>query len=157
MLKTIVIALLPLFAFFGNGSGNLLTGFIPNARENNTGTLEKMIVANASVTMDINLNRLNGTGSVAKESSRSSVLRFDAERDSFFTALVFNNEFRGTLPSAMGLIPQNSAALPAKLNASYGQLALENMPWGETSEMVVRDAKTGFVFFNIEGQLFDYN
>ena len=46
-------------------------------------------------------------------------MRFDAERDSFFTVLVFNDELRGPLPSSMGLIPQNSAALPAKLNASY--------------------------------------
>jgi hypothetical protein len=145
-----------LLAFFSSGSGSLLTGLNQNKQEANTGTLEKMIVANGSVTMNLNLNRLNGTGSGTKE-SRSSVLRFDTERDSFFTALVFNNEFRGTLPSSMALIPQNSAALPAKLNASYGQLVIENMPWGEASEIVVRDAKTGFVFFNIEGHLFDYN
>jgi hypothetical protein len=56
----------------------------------------------------------------------------------------------------MGLIPQNSAALPAKLSASYQQLAVENMEWGGEFDLAVRDAKTGFVFFNIEGQQFDY-
>ena len=158
MLKTIFIALLSLFGLFlfSSGTEHSLAGLNQNSREANTGTLEKMIVASGSVTMDLNLNRLNGNGSGARE-SRSSVLRFDTERDSFFTALVFNNEFRGTLPGSMALIPQNSAALPAKLNASYGQLVLETTPWGESAEIVVRDAKTGFVFFNVEGHLFDYN
>jgi hypothetical protein len=156
MLKKFPIALLTLFLLFSNGSGHLLTELIQKAPEANTGTLEKMIAASGSVAMDLNLNRLNGTGVGTKE-SRPSVLRFDAERDSFFTALVFNNEFRGTLPGSMALIPQNSAALPAKLSASHGQLVVESLPWGEASEMVVRDGKTGFVFFNIEGQLLDYN
>jgi hypothetical protein len=156
MFKKIPIALLTLFLLFSNGSGHLLTELIQKAPEGYSGTLEKMIVAGGSVAMDLNLNRLNGTGAGTKE-SRPSVLRFDAERDSFFTTLVFNNEFRGTLPGSMALIPLNSAALPAKLNASYGQLVVESLPWGELSEMVVRDGKTGFVFFNIEGQQYDYN
>jgi hypothetical protein len=158
MLKTIFIALLPLLAVLGIGSSYLLTEHNQNVNvsEGNTGTLEKMIVASGSVAMDINLNRLNGIGSGAKESS-STQLRFDAARDSFFTVLVFNNELRGPLPSSMALIPQNSAALPAKLSASYGQLVVENMPVGEPYDLVVRDAKTGFAFFNIEGHLFEYN
>ena len=156
MLKTILSALLSLLVLFSNGSGQLLTVLNQNVSVGNTGTLEKMIVASGSVAMELNLNRLNGTGSGAKE-SRLSVLRFDVERDSFFTVLVFNNELRGTLPSTMALIPQNSAALPAKLNASYQQLVVENTPWGGASDLVVRDGKTGFVFFNIEGQQLDYN
>jgi hypothetical protein len=47
--------------------------------------------------------------------------------------------------------------VPAKLNASSGQLVLENLPFGGPFELAVRDGKTGFVFFNIEGQLFDYD
>ncbi|MEP6901664.1 MAG: carboxypeptidase-like regulatory domain-containing protein, partial [Actinomycetota bacterium] len=112
-------------------------------------------VASGSVAMDLNLNRLNGTRFGAKE-PKPSVLRFDVERDAFFTVLVFNNELRGPLPSSMALIPQNSATLPAKLNASYGQLVIENTEWGGQFDLVVRDGKTGFVFFNIEGQQFDY-
>jgi hypothetical protein len=54
------------------------------------------------------------------------------------------------------LIPQNSAVLPARLNDSYGQLVIENTAWGGQFELVVRDGKTGFVFFNVEGQEFDY-
>jgi len=156
MLKTILVASLQFFVLFGNGSGNLLTGLKQSRPEGNTGTLERMIVARGSVAMDINLNRLNGTGSAAKE-SKMSVLRFDVERDSFFTVLVFNDELRGPLPGSMTLIPQASANLPAKLNASYKQLAIENMPWGAQFELVVRDAKTGFVFFNIEGHEYEYS
>lgn len=139
-----------------NGLAYSLTGLNRNGPESDTGTLEKMIVASGSVAMDLNLNRLNGTGSGAKESN-PSVLRFDVEHNSFFTVLVFNDELRGPLPSSMGLIPQDYPALPAKLNASYQQLVVESMPWGGPFDLVVRDGKTGFVFFNIEGQRLDYN
>ncbi|HMJ09451.1 MAG TPA: hypothetical protein VK468_10625, partial [Pyrinomonadaceae bacterium] len=61
MLKIILIALLPLLVLFSNGSDNSLTSLSHNGRQDNTGTLEKMIVANGSVAMDLNLNRLNGT------------------------------------------------------------------------------------------------
>ena len=156
MLKTILVALLSLNVLFSNGSGNLLTGLKQNRPEGNTGTLEKMIVANGSVAMNLNLNRLKGSGSGAKE-SLPSVLRFNVERDSFFTVMVFNNELRGTLPGSMGLIPQNSAPLPAKLNSSYQQLVVEKTSWGEPFELVVRDGKTGFIFFNIEGHEYVYD
>lgn len=154
MLKTVFIALLSLPMLFG--SGYLLTGVVQNERKSPTGTLEKMIVANGSVAMDVDLNRLGKTGGAPGESG-SSVLRFNAERDSFFTVIVFNNELRGPLPSSMALIPQNSAAaLPGRLNASYGQLVVENLPWGGQYDLVVRDGKTGFVFFNVEGHEFNY-
>jgi hypothetical protein len=152
MLKTILIALLPFLVFFGNSSNLLITGLNQNSRTADTGTLEKMIVANGSVAMDLNLNRLNG----AKQ-TRMTTLRFDVEPDSFFKVLVFNDELRGPLPGSMALIPQNSATLPAKLNASYGQLVVESLPWGGQFDLVVRDGTTGFVFFNIEGQEFAYD
>ncbi len=156
MLKTIFIALISFNVIFGNGLSQLLSGLTLNQQKSSTGTLEKMIVANGSVVMDLNLNRLNGTGSGVKDST-TSALRFNVERDSFFTILVFNNELRSPLPSAMALVPQNSVNLPAKLNASYQNLVVESLPWGGQFDLVVRDAKTGFVFFNIEGYLFDYN
>ncbi|MDQ3800330.1 MAG: hypothetical protein M3384_12840, partial [Acidobacteriota bacterium] len=159
MSKTIFIALLSSFALFlllfGSNSSNQSSARL-TSREGNTGIFEKMIVANGSVTMELNLNRLNG-GSGAKESTRLSQLRFEAERDSFFTVVVFNDEMRGPLPSSMALIPQNSATLPAKLDASYRQLVVENMAPGAPYEIVVRDGKTGFVFFNVEGHLLDFN
>ena len=118
-----------------------------------TGRLEKMIVANGSAAMDIDLNKLNGTGSRAQ----TSTLRFGVVPDSFFKVLVFNGELRGPLPSTMDLIPQDSPALPAKLDASFHQLVLESSFSDEPYELVVRDGKTGFVFFNIEGHQFEYN
>lgn len=142
---------------FGGGTANLLTESKRKAPDaNNTGTLEKMIVANGSVSMNLDLNRLNGTRTRAKNQSPSE-LRFEVQPDSFFTVLVFNNELRGPLPSSMGLVPQTSASLPAKLNSSYQQLVVENLAWGGQFDLVVRDGKTGFVFFNIEGYLFDYS
>jgi hypothetical protein len=155
MLKTIFIALLSLNVFFGNGSGGLLTETNKKAPDANTGTLEKMIVASGSVAMNLDLTRLNGTRTRAKM-PKTSELRFDAEPNSFLTVLVFNDELRGPQPGSMGLIPQNSASLPAKLSASYQQLVIENTSWGADFDLVVRDGKTGFVFFNVEGQLFDY-
>ena len=154
MLKTIFIALLSFNVIFSSGLSQILSGLTLNSPKSNTGTLEKMIAASGSVALDLNLNRINGSG---VKDPVTSVLRFDVERDSFFTVLVFNNELRGPLPGSMALIPKNSAALPAKLNASFQQLVVENVPWGEQFDLVVRDAKTGFVFFNIEGEQFDYN
>ena len=155
MLKTILVALLSFNMFFSTGSGQLAAELNKKGPEAITGTLEKMIVSNGSVAMELDLNRLNGTRGRTKQ-TKPSELRFEVEPNSFFTILVFNNELRGPLPSSMGLIPQNSAALPAKLSASHGQLAIENTAWGGDFEMVVRDSKTGFVFFNIEGQELAY-
>lgn len=138
---------------FSNGSDYSLTGLNESSRENQTGTLKKMIVANGNVAMNLDLNRLNGTA----KGSKSNVLRFDAERDSFFSIIVFNNELRGPLPSAMSLVSLNSVALPAKLSASRERLAIENLPLGGPFELAVRDRETGFIFFNIEGHQLDYS
>ena len=158
MSKTIVIAFLLLLGLFlfSNETNHSFAGLDPKAPNGSTGTLEKMIVANGSVAMELDLNRLNKTGLRAKKPS-TSVLRFEVERDSFFTVLVFNDELRGPTPSTMTLIPQNSALLPAKLNTSVGQLVIENLSWGGQFDLVVRDGKTGFVFFNVEGQQFEYD
>jgi hypothetical protein len=156
MLKTMLVSLLSLVVLFGNSSGHLFGGPNPPVPQGNSGTLEKLIVASGSVAMELDLNRLNGASTGAKE-PRSSALRFDVENNSFFTVIVFNNELRGPLPSSMGLVPQSPATLPARLNASYQQLVIESMAWGGTSGLAVRDGKTGFVFFNIEGHQFDYD
>lgn len=116
----------------------------------NTGILEKMIVANGSVTMDLNMNGLNGARANAK-GSRSSTISFDIERDSFFTVMVFNNELRGPLPSSMALIAKDGA------QARMQGLWIESVPFGSsTSELVVRDGN-GMALFNIEGQVMDYS
>lgn len=154
MFKTILIVLLPLLLLFGIGSDNTFTNATKTSREGNTGTLEKMIVANGSVAMDLDLGRLGGVRSRGKS---ASTLQFEAEPDSFFTVLVFNDELRGPLPSGMALIPRTNIALPGKLGTSVDQLTLENSSWGGDFELVIRDARSGFVFFNIEGQEFRYD
>ncbi len=123
------------------------------APEPETGILEKMIVANGNASIDIDLNRLNGT----KTRTRNSTLSFTLVPDSFFTVLVFNGQLRGPLPSTMGFVPQSSPLLPTKLNASYHQLVLESTPWGGDYELVIRDINTGFIFFNIEGHTYGYD
>jgi hypothetical protein len=153
MLKTILIALLPLLVFFSNGSDRSFSK--PKVKQE-SGTLEKMIVANGSVAMDLNLDRLN-SGRARGRQSGSTSLQFEAERASFFKAFVFDGEFRGMLPSSMNIIPQNTVALPAKLSASSRQLAVESMAPGAPYELVIRDAASGFVFFNIEGHQFEYS
>ncbi len=156
MLKIILVALLPFLGLFSSSSEPSLSGLNQSVRDSNNGTLEKMIVANGNVAMEVDMNRLNRAGSGSKI-SRPAVLRFDVERDSFFKVLVFNDELRGPLPGSMALIPQNFASLPAKLNASVQQLVIENGEWGGEYDLVVRDAKTGFTFFNIEGQEYGYD
>jgi len=118
-----------------------------------SGTLEKMIVANGNVSMEVDLNRLNGAGA----SARRSTLSFDAVQDTFFAVLVLNGEFRGPVPSAMEITPRGSANVPAALRASYRQLVIEQLPWGGDHELAVRDKKTGFTFFNIEGQEYSFD
>ena len=113
-----------------------------------SGTREKLIVASGNVTMELNLNA----------AARATRLRFDAERDAFFTVIAFNGEIRGPMPgSSMGLIAQKSATLPARLADSYNQLVIEALPFGEQYELVVRDGKSGFLFFNIEGNAYVYD
>ena len=111
-----------------------------------SGTLEKMIVSNGSISMEIDLNRLNG----AAPSAKKSTLNFDAVQDTFFAILVLNGEFRGPVPSSMEITPRGNANLPASLRASYRQLVLEFLPWGADYEFAIRDKKTGFTFFNVE-------
>ena len=152
MLKTIFIPLLPLLLLFNNGSNHSPLQPVQPGVEGDTGTLEKMIAAEGTATMDIDLNRLNGNNS----RPRIKTLRFALASESFFTILVFNNELRTPVPGSMGLIGNASDDLPAALKASFGHLVVERTPWGEHYELIVRDAKSRTVYFNIEGQRIDY-
>lgn len=114
----ISFALLPLL-FFGNSSGSFAAESKQKISEAPTGTFQKMIVENGSVTMDLDLNWLNGTSSSisvkagATPANSSHVqpprlplqLGFSAAANSFFTILVFNDLLRGPEPGSMALIP----------------------------------------------------
>ena len=128
-----------------------------NASEALTGTFQKMIVENASVTMQVDLNGLNGSNSLV---ARPVTLQFSVAADSFFPILVFNDLLRATEPGAMGLIPSRDRgipALPARLAASFKQLTVEKLPSNQGFGLAVRDSKTGFTFFNVEGGNYDYD
>src|SRR5947208_16693799 len=129
-----------------------------------TGTLQKMIVENGGVTMDLDLNGFNGSSSLV---ARPVTLQFAVAADSFFPILIFNDQLRGPVPGSMALIPQNTSSagfdapgysnLPAALGASLKQLVVEKLPTGEAFDLAVRDSNTGFTFFNVEGHKYDYD
>jgi hypothetical protein len=124
-----------------------------------TGTLQKMIVENGSVTMDLDLNGFNGSGSLV---ARPVTLQFLIGANSFFPILVFNDQLRSAEPGSMALIPQAGInapgynSLPAALGASLKQLVVEKLS-DQSHELAVRDANTGFTFFNVAGGEYDYD
>jgi hypothetical protein len=100
-----------------------------SSNEGGTGTLQKMIVQSGSVTMQLDLNRLNGISSVA---GKPTTLRFVAAANSFFSVLVFNDQLRGPEPGSIALIPAAGVnapgySLPVTLGASLKQLVIEKL------------------------------
>src|SRR5438093_5284487 len=122
--------------------------------EGGTGILQKMIVENGTVTMELDLNRVNGIRSARQGAVR---VQFAVAAKSFFSILVFNDLLRGPEQGSMALIPQQSIVLPSLLGASIKQLIVEKLPSGQQFDLAVRDAKTSFAFFNIEGHEYDYD
>ena len=161
-----VVLLTPSEAEFANPAGQPSTSnaqrpMLNSGQSQNgaTGVLQKMIVESGTATMQLDLNRLNGITSMAQ---KFEALRFDVTANSFFSILVFNDLLRGPEQGSMALMPSGFIApgysnLPVALNASLRQLAIEKLPSGEQFDLAVRDAKTGFTFFNIEGQQYDYD
>src|SRR5436190_9252501 len=147
---------LPLLLFLSNSSGNSASQSTGKSGDEQTATLERMIVATGSVTLDLNLDRLKGIYSGTEESKLDS-FRFEVSPDSFFTIRVLNDVLRGPEPGSMGLIWGNSRTLPEPLNASSNQLVIEKIRSGQPFDMVVHDGKTGFVFFNVEADLYEYD
>jgi hypothetical protein len=170
MLKIVISAfMLPLLLLFGSRDENS-----PNAssaantsssRPDQSGTLQKMIVASGSATMELDLDSINPesfrdstTGRLeTAPSPKLSELHFAVAPNSFFPILVFNNMLRGPKPGSMGLVPQNNVVLPPALAASLNRLAIEKIGSSASFDMSVRDAMSGFVFFNIQGNRYDYD
>ena len=127
--------------------------------ESGTGTLKKMIIQSGSVTMQFDLNRLNGISSVA---GKPTTLRFVAAANSFFFVLVFNDQLRGPEPGSIALVPADGVnatgySLSVTLGVSLKQLVIEKLSSDQSFDLAVRDAKSGFTFFNIEGHQYDYD
>ncbi|MGA7274023.1 MAG: hypothetical protein WBX14_04180, partial [Candidatus Udaeobacter sp.] len=119
-----------------------------------SGTLQRMIVETGMVTMDLDLDQLNADGSLA---AKVVQLRFAVAANSFFSILVFNDFLRGPEQGSMALVPQYSTELPSRLTASINQLVVEKLPSDAGFDLAVRDSKTGFTFFNVEGDHYDYD
>ena len=141
--------------FLGNSSGNYAAQSKQKISAASTGTLQRMIVQSGSITMNLDLNRLNAASSVA---GGSTTLHFVAAANSFFPVLVFNDQFRGPEPGSMALVAEAQPVpqLPSALAASLKQLVIEKLSPDAPFDLAVRDAKTGFTFFKIEGQQYDY-
>jgi hypothetical protein len=85
-------------------------------------------------------------------------LQFSVAANSFFPILVFNDPLSAAAePGSMALIPQNVPALPTQLGASLKQLVVQKLPSNQGFDLAVRDSKTGFTFFNVEGGKYDYD
>jgi hypothetical protein len=117
-----------------------------------------MIVQSGSVTMQLDLNRLNGISAAAE---RITTLHFVAAANSFFSVLVFNDQLRSPEPGSIALVAAagvNAAgySVPVALGASLKQLVIEKLSSDQSFDLAVRDAKTGFTFFNVEGHQYDY-
>ena len=172
-----------LLLFLGNSSGNYAaasakaTAAEAQSKQKTSdapaGTLQKMIVENGSVTMQLDLNRLNGTNSAVEAgvSPANSLysqparlplqLHFATAANSFFSILVFNDQLRGPEPGSIALIPSTGVndpgySLPMPLAASLKQLVVEKLSPDAPFDFAVRDARSGFTFFKIEGHQYDY-
>jgi hypothetical protein len=158
--KTLIAVTLCLFVLLGTyavqSATERIRGSQPSQKTSDapTGTLQKMIVENGSVTLNLDLNRLNGISSTTQNLQQ---VRFAVAANSFFPILIFNDLFRGMEPGSMTLVPQSSAALPAGLNASLNRLAVEKLSSSQGFDLAVRDSNTGFTFFNLQGLQYDYD
>jgi hypothetical protein len=174
--KTLLVLMLPLVSLLGNSSGNYTTQLSQKTSGAPTGTLQKMIVESGRVTMDLDLNGFNGSSSLV---ARPVTLQFAVGANSFFPILVFNDLLRGPEPGSMALIPAGLNAveaavpaapnsvlqatrlplqsLPAALGASLNRLVVEKLPSGQGFDLAVRDGNTGFTFFNVEGDQYNYD
>src|SRR5437660_9364493 len=159
--------------FFANSSATYAAPPKQNTSTGLTGTLQKMIVDNGSVTMQLDLNGLNRSGSLV---ARPVTLHFAAAANSFFPILVFNDLLRGIEPGSMALALRGSSSggvnllaqsygdqdaagynLPAPLRTSLKRLTLEKLPPRQGFELAVRDSKTGFTFFHVKGHQYGFD
>src|SRR4029078_439643 len=115
---------------------------------------ERLVVASGTVTLDFNSDL--GVANSEEQTPKRDSVRFDVSPNSFFTILVFNGVLRGPEPGAVELSGGNTRILPDPLNAS-GPLVIEKGHPSDPYDMTVRDSKTGFLFFNVAGNTYDYD
>src|SRR5436189_5285033 len=147
--KTLTAFTLCFLSFLGSGWENDAAQPSQKMSDAATGTLQKMIVESGSVTLDLDLNGLNGSSSLV---ARPVTLQFAAAANSFFTILVFNDLLRGPEPGSIALALQNSSppgvnapgySRPAGLSVSVKQLVIEVLDLDVVLDLAVRDGKMG--------------
>lgn len=155
MFKTIAAVTLAIFLPFAG-----LLGFMSepsvSAQKGETQTLERLIVSSGTVTMKLDLGSLNLASKRAGNGGISD-LRFDAGRNALFTIVVFENELRGAVPGELPITPREPAELPGKLGEGYEHLMIERTAPGSEYEFVIRDSRTWYPYFNVEGQQVKYD
>ena len=155
-MKTLIVAAircsLMFFGLLEVASSN--SGKESISSELRNGMLQKMIVESGSAAMEIDVDRLNG---ISSTTPKIETLRFGVAPNSFLPILVFNGELRGVKPGSMALIAQSSVGLSAPLPGSPHQLVIEKIDWSAPFDLVVRDNTSGFMLFNIEGDLYRYD
>ncbi len=122
--------------------------------EGQTGTLERMLVTNGTVFLDLDRNRL---APGHPEQSQLENLRFRIGANSFFTLRVFNHILRGPETGTLILVWENTRDIPEPLNSSLHRLTIDRVPPADQFDLVLRDAQTGLILFNIDGQSYSYN
>ena len=115
-----------------------------------SGVLQKMLAVKGNAEMNLDVGRISKSGG-----SNAATFNFQVAANSFFTVLVFNDALRGPDAGSMGLVSQDASKLPAALHVE--QLVVEKQGPEEAFDLVVRDGKTGFVFFNISGHEYSYD
>lgn len=160
--KTLITLTLPLVSILAISAGNYTVRPSQEPSDAPSVTVQKMIVENGSVTMGLDLDGLNRQNFPSSLTARPITLQFAVAANSFFPILVFNDMLRAVEPGSMDLIPAEVNApgysnLPATLTASSKQLVVEKLPSGQGFDFAVRDSKTGFTFFNVEGGDYDYD
>ena len=129
---------LPLFLLFASPPASAPKAFgamkETSEGQGQAGTLQKMIIENGAVTMDLDLSQLNGIGSAPGRPSR---LQFAVAANSFFPILVFNGLLRGPEPGSMALIPAggniSGYSLPPALRDSLKQFVIQKLPSGPSN------------------------
>lgn len=116
---TLISFALLVLLFLGNSSATYAAASVTvtaaeaqskqNTSDAPTGTLQRMIMQNGSVSMNLDLNRFNAISSVP---ARATTLGFAAAANSFFTILVFNDLLRGPEPGSHGAHPVSRGQRP---------------------------------------------
>ena len=153
---TLTCFTLLLLLFLGNSSENYAAQSKPNTADAPTGTFQKMIVENGSVTHELDLNRLNGISSPGK--TATLIL---PPRQIRFSRFWFSTIYCAVLSRARWHWFRKSDATPAtshcRLAASLNQLVIEKLPSDSHLISLCATAKLALPFLILKDIEYDYD